>query len=299
MFSLLFQNILKEPFELEPRLVLADFLLENGNPLGDFINVQCGITFRLPRTRILELRLRSKHLLETHGKQWSKPISGLTSKYLFRNGFIEKMDLSSNQFIEHATPIYKRHPACIVRLHSLTDSDLEKLSTFPETGHIRKLYLQSAHGTTLTNCNSFLQSPLLSRLHLLSLSGISITNDLLEHLVDRPWPSLTSLDLSCAEADDSSLATLSQADCLSSLQTLYIKAWENSTERGWLTLIQSPYLKNLRKLCMANNEVTDDFAQALALPSTLPNLQRIEISQEFLTPKLEEVLRNRRLWKGH
>jgi uncharacterized protein (TIGR02996 family) len=90
------QAILAEPDNDEPRLVFADWLEERGDPLADFIRVQCalaGMSHDDPRRP--ELLTQTRDLVTAHWSKWAKRFSkwarrfgGLSPEIRFFRRFI-------------------------------------------------------------------------------------------------------------------------------------------------------------------------------------------------------------------
>lgn len=87
--------VLAEPMDDRPRLVYADWLIEQHEPRGEFIHVQCELAKlgREESARERELRAREREILAEHYPSWTAvleradpPITGE-----FRRGFLEKL----------------------------------------------------------------------------------------------------------------------------------------------------------------------------------------------------------------
>src|SRR4051812_20469044 len=72
-----------------PRLVLADWLQDHGDPRGEFVHVQ------VSRARLREddpqaqtLRGRERTLLRKHALDWLGPLADFGSAWAFERGFI-------------------------------------------------------------------------------------------------------------------------------------------------------------------------------------------------------------------
>ena len=75
----LLADVYENPRDDAPRLVLADLLIERGDPRGEFIAMQCGGP-RDPK--------KEKALVKAHGKKWLGPLASvLTVDVEFRRGF--------------------------------------------------------------------------------------------------------------------------------------------------------------------------------------------------------------------
>jgi uncharacterized protein (TIGR02996 family) len=114
------QVILEAPEDDVPRLVYADWLEENDQPArADFIRAGCQLA-RLAENdrRRAPLEDREQALLDEHGTTWraelpvSLPVKGVT----FRRGFVERVDLTAEQFLAHADDLFRSAPVRTLRL---------------------------------------------------------------------------------------------------------------------------------------------------------------------------------------
>lgn len=110
-------EIIANPDEDAPRLVYADWLQENGDPLAEFIRVQCAIVNGDNR---IGLRDKEYELLESHASDWlsihkgvnASPyengkrdrttveyrVSGFGVLTAFQRGFLHRVGLTAEQF---------------------------------------------------------------------------------------------------------------------------------------------------------------------------------------------------------
>jgi uncharacterized protein (TIGR02996 family) len=96
------------------RLAFADWLEERGDPLGEFIRLQCAlepVRDRYHDERVEELRRREEQLLKEHRAEWLGPLDDLTGDYPhvpghgtfhFRRGFVEAIHLPVPAFLDRA-----------------------------------------------------------------------------------------------------------------------------------------------------------------------------------------------------
>jgi uncharacterized protein (TIGR02996 family) len=98
------QAILEAPEDDAPRLVFADWLEDNGDPLrADFIRTQCRLAATDeddPQRR--ELQRREYELLADHWGEWAAPFVGRVSRWQFRRGFVEQIKCDAGQFLKQA-----------------------------------------------------------------------------------------------------------------------------------------------------------------------------------------------------
>lgn len=84
----LLADVYANPDDDAPRLVYADWLLERGDPRGEFITLQ----FRADKDAAA--LAREKALLEEHGRTWLGPLAPVVAlgTFEFRRGFLSKAD---------------------------------------------------------------------------------------------------------------------------------------------------------------------------------------------------------------
>ncbi len=105
------RTIAENPDDDGPRLVYADWLEERGDPLGEFIRVQCELA-RAERGgelhRVQNLHKREDELLTAHRAEWLGPLAGFTNDEslapYFHRGFVERINVDADVFVgEHET----------------------------------------------------------------------------------------------------------------------------------------------------------------------------------------------------
>lgn len=85
-FDTLYQEVLARPEDDGARRVLGDFLSEEGDPLGEFIRVQCDLAAKGPRAN-RALRVTEAQLLLEHGAQWHQRFAPWATEVIFARGF--------------------------------------------------------------------------------------------------------------------------------------------------------------------------------------------------------------------
>ena len=81
--AVLWQEVLRQRDNIAPRLVLADYLMERGDPRGELIVMQC--------TGGEDPTARAKKLVHAHWEAWLGPVAAVLSPLTseFRNGMLE------------------------------------------------------------------------------------------------------------------------------------------------------------------------------------------------------------------
>jgi len=84
----LFEAVYRSPGDDEPRLILADWLTEHGDPLGEFIALQCS------GASTAERDLRADELLHQHRFRWSQALGEVPPDAVrFERGFPSRVNL--------------------------------------------------------------------------------------------------------------------------------------------------------------------------------------------------------------
>lgn len=224
------RTILERPNDDSPRLRYANWLDGCGNPLGEFIRLQC-LHAKNP-DRICERR--EQELLARHQGDWSAELAGCVRWCSFRRGFIEEVALTDRQMVKHGRDVFARAPIRDVhlaseghRLHALPalaggestffldlssqrlgDDGVERLADAPMLAHV--------HGLNLSNvalCDdglaSLFASPHLTRLRELYVNDNPIHDDAIRRCAMSPaLERLDWLDIRFTRITDESLCVL-------------------------------------------------------------------------------------------
>jgi uncharacterized protein (TIGR02996 family) len=92
----LFTSVYEAPHDDGPRVVLADALIERGDPRGELINVQLRLVHE-PNERAL--KVREKELLDAHGKGWLGELAPvLAAGFRFERGFLAACVVDNEHF---------------------------------------------------------------------------------------------------------------------------------------------------------------------------------------------------------
>jgi uncharacterized protein (TIGR02996 family) len=92
----LFAAVYDAPHDDGPRVVLADALLEQGDPRGELISIQLRLAHE-PADRAL--RTHEKELLDAHGKGWLGPLAPvLAAGFRFERGFLAACVVDNEHF---------------------------------------------------------------------------------------------------------------------------------------------------------------------------------------------------------
>ena len=249
-------EILANPKAMEPRLVFADWLSENGDPRGEFIQVQCQLAdLDLRDSRRIDLEYRLRHLWALHGAQWKSTVAGRNGieDCDFQRGMGESVTMQADHFLEHHESLLRKFPLQGVHLLDPMRS-LKRVAACPSLSRLSSLELQG--GDILPGeLKHFLQSPTLQKLtHLgISIQGLG-RNSIMLIARSETLPNLRSLSLSPTDADHRNLPSLATSDV------------------G----------RNLRRLSLRYSSIRDEELRSLAYQDVFPNLESLDLSENVV-----------------
>ena len=178
------QNILASPDDDLPRLQYADWLEGCGDPLGEFIRLQCRHTQDPVREPHLFYERREQALLARFKAEWSQALAGRVEWCSFRRGFVEEISLTDRQLIKHAKDLFRLAPVLDIHLRS----DGKRLSALPELPDVNHtLFLDLSSQRLGDGCiEDLADAPLLAHAHGLNLGSTALGDEGLESLFDSP-----------------------------------------------------------------------------------------------------------------
>src|SRR5579862_3434909 len=104
------------PDDDSTRLIYADWLEERGDLRGRFIRLQIELA-QLPSqdSRRAELKDQIKDLLAEHEESWVGPVRQWCSRWHFRRGLLEHVEITAQSFLTHAEELFRWSP-CVQRV---------------------------------------------------------------------------------------------------------------------------------------------------------------------------------------
>jgi uncharacterized protein (TIGR02996 family) len=284
------EAIRRRPGSRADRLVYADWLMEQGDPRGEFIHCQIQAR-RAPRgsPRRLHWEARSHELLLAHEADWLGPMLGVIGNWDWNGGLLSWVTVAADVFLAHAESWLPALPLLGVHLrkardhiaelarcqqlahlsglylgdNKLTDDDLDVLLRSPYLKQIRSLYLQSNH-ISAQGIGILAQSPNLPQLRELCLGHNRLRDEAVALLASsRYLDKLRSLNLTMTGLSEQGVRTLAESALLSRLRILWCSL--NNLPPGCLaTLARAPAFAGLRVLCHELNTLDDADVTALA-----------------------------------
>jgi uncharacterized protein (TIGR02996 family) len=185
----LLARIVENPADDAPRLVYADLLAEEGDPRGEFIQVQCA-----------GLEARASELLEEHGAKWLGPEVTSTLQVRFERGFVHEARVLDLRALAACTPFFESEPVVSLVVDVRGVFEGATLSAFDWTQRLHALALERAGWSRFTPAGSeqigrLLEGRRWKWLERLRFRGMSVGDGGLQRIVEQALPSLSSLEI--------------------------------------------------------------------------------------------------------
>lgn len=180
-------DIVHDPLSDRPRLDYAAWLDEEGDPRGEFIEVQCRLAAAEADSQdpLWEWERREQELLAENEDAWVGDVRGLVDWWTFRRGFIEEVALPAVRFLQHAEQLFSHAPILEVHL-SRAREHLDALSHCHWLLRLRHLDL-SNNFVRDQGAKLLAQSPFLAEMHGLNLSSAALGDAAVEALAASPY----------------------------------------------------------------------------------------------------------------
>jgi uncharacterized protein (TIGR02996 family) len=167
------EAIIDAPEDAALRRVFADWLMERGDPQGEFIHLQCALE-TLPKDddTYWPSLARAELLRRSHGKRWAGDLRRLVKRWSFRRGLVESITLRAADFLTHADELFRLAP---IREARLLESEplLAELAHSPHLARIRSLDLRH-QSIDVRAFQTLMHARHLTRLERLNLRGTAL-----------------------------------------------------------------------------------------------------------------------------
>ena len=177
-------TILATPQDDSPRLRYAKWLEGCGNPLGEFIHLQCLLARNRVSMSLIDYERREQQLLAAYRPAWAQILDERVDWCSFRRGFVEEIALSDRQLIRYGRDLFRQLPVQDIHLKS-DGQRLDRLPNLPDLRHTMFLDL-SSQGFGDDGIERLAESPFLAHVHGLNLSSCFVGDPGLEALGDSP-----------------------------------------------------------------------------------------------------------------
>ena len=297
----LLSRVLEAPDDEAPRGVYADWLLEQGDPLGEFITLQCADRAQdAPRITALQAADEAR---------WTAQLKPLISTATFRRGFVEAVTMKARTFIDQAAKLFTLAPIREVTLGHLSASLMNELAAAEELSRLNGLCLgYHRSGGTVIGPDGF--AALMRSGHLGQLISLGAYCQLigpagLAALGKSAPHGLASLRLFGNRLGASGLAPISRLNALrvldlsnnglgdegaravarlSGLSALML-CHNNIGPSGAKALAQAKHLATLEQLELTDNPIKDAGLTALVGSPYLSRLRKLGLGTTQLTPR--------------
>jgi uncharacterized protein (TIGR02996 family) len=301
----LFRAVLAAPEDDAPRLIYADWLDEHGQPeRAEFVRLQCAMDRIPPKTgRWRPLHDRAMRLEHDWRYTWAAPILDKTWTAEFRRGFVDRVRLTVDQFLQFANQLLALEPVTVWEFAPsdflVRGPDFSRVADDPAFGRVRGLACGQYSPEELVTAVA--ESQYLSGLRSLSvsyrypsakalaalfaatpnLSELSAEDAPLTNLRDV-WrrgasPRLRRLELVRCRLTDQGVKQLAASPALERLEALRLDANDLSA-RAAEAIASSDYLHGLRELSFAGTTLADYGVVALAQSPVLRNLRVLNLT---------------------
>jgi uncharacterized protein (TIGR02996 family) len=210
----LLDGVLAQPEEDGPRLVLADWLAERGDPRGEFIALQCASAgYRLDKAgheRMLALQ-------DQFWRPWSAPARWVARRWYFVCGFIHSVTCLRPPGRAEWEGLHRLEPVQDVQLRLAGPADCSELSWLPQPT-TRTLALDGPVGDV--GVVALAGSPHLAALRQLSATSADLTDAAAVALAGAPLRRLEQLDLRFNRIGDEGIEALLASPHLGELRRL-------------------------------------------------------------------------------
>ena len=293
------EAIIEHPDDTGLRLEYANWLEQRGEPLGEFIRIQCELSQLSPdSSKVAELRKREGELLDEHERVWCDPLQRMTASWQWNCGFVNRIEMCVKQFknfqtISHLFPI--QHLSLLgpfvhgkPRVSSIAECTfLARLKSFElhkgyyavgakeinelvQSPHLRNLSSLCLHENTFgtANVRSLAASPQLGRLNHLSISCYGFNREdyvgcegLGLILDSQHLAGVTNLSLRNCLLDNSCCDLLARSSRRKSF--VHIDLSHNSIgDTGLAVLMESGFLKGIDSIDLRYNRISKKAARA-------------------------------------
>jgi uncharacterized protein (TIGR02996 family) len=292
----LLEAVRDAPDELGPRLILADWLHEQGDARGELIAAQCRLAQRGldPATRG-HLKKRVGELFKQHLDAWLAPARAVGARqpvriarsgrvdrpegWHFRQGFLYALTCPIEPLLSDWQALFDAEPIVRLALEDVTAESAEGLAQSGILARITQLTIRGSIGDA--GAGALAESPDIGRIERLNLKSVGMTDGGLAHLLEAKDFRPKSLALTDNEITDQGATELARSPVAERLECLYLSRTKVADD-GVAALAQSPHLGRLERLTLsALEELTEQGARALAESAYLTSLRCVEVDQCF------------------
>lgn len=245
--------VIGDPDSDTARAVFADELSSHGDPRGELILLELALAGPLSIRKREHLKARRDELKAEHGATWW-PHKGAHRTH---RGFVEAITATQAQL---KPELFAAEPIVEVTVTGVDDAAAaKKLAKQPWLAQVRRLIVRGSIGD-----DGF--AALVASKHTQQLTGLNVTGNGLGAAalagLGGHLPRCRTLVLTRNPIGDAGVAALTAWKSLNDLEVLYLSGCR-LTSLGVATLAAAP-VPSLVKLCLSDNQLTDDFGPMFA-----------------------------------
>jgi uncharacterized protein (TIGR02996 family) len=264
--------IAASPEEDAPRLVLADYYLEQGNPKGEFISLQLRA-----EAGDMVAGARAEDLLERHQRLWAAQLLGPRAddcSTVWKRGFLAELSCAPHVFTQLGGTLERLKPPLTgLSMAGIHDPALKAVGSSPILKHLKQLSLSSPERAPTSGGVKALLAKGLPALQELKLGGFS-GSALFARLAEGRLPNLQSLSLHACLLQAAGARALVQAPWFKGLESLLINDGELGEEL--------PVLVEHLRVKALDLSGTTAAVQQLALLGQVTSLEELTLSATWL-----------------
>lgn len=286
--STLLDAISNSPDDDGPRLVYADWLLERGDPRGEFIHLQCELAGR-DDGALLE---REAQLLSANEARWLGPLAGRAG-CRFRRGFLDELTVLDLDAVEEARELLSRELVRRLVFSARRRVDPNRVLAWPWLARLERLSFKAARDVAaplgLDGLRTLLEAPRWRQLREIGFVGQALGDEGARLLAaTSELQALERFSLSHDELSAGGLAALVEAPWLRRLVELSLVRLGLDGDCGE-RLAAVPF-RRLEQLALSSNRLGDRGARALAVGQGLRQLRVLWLTSNRISPAGAEAL---------
>lgn len=277
-----------------PRQVYADWLMEQGDPRGEFIAVQCELTRPgLEQARRLELEARQVSLLSQHGATWLGPLAADAITASFARGFLDAVTVLDVDSLEAAQATLVNEPVRSLVFATRRRVEVARVLSWPWLSTVRSLDFRASRGALLPLGREGL-STLVSTRKLRGLTSLAFTGQVLgdegaaQLARSDAFPALTEFSLTTDTLTSTGVEALTKARWFAGLWRLSLS--DNELGPDGAELLALVRFKRLMRLSLSSNRIGNDGAIALARSPHLGTLESLWLASNRINQTGAEAL---------
>lgn len=251
------EDIREHPEDDAPRLILADWLDDNGDEIdrarGEFIRLQCYLARPEPTPPLLSRRLRQ--LLADYAEDWLGPLLPLVDGWRFERGMVHVAMQGIHGFAPELHELLHTETFAWVEgltLRQMSGGLVAVAERLPLLDHIQVLTIEESRPSD-TALGRLVCHHGLAGLRKLNLAGCHVTAWVVEALASEGHlPNLETLDLTRNYGGSQGLQALARSSVLPRLRRLHL-GFNNVSDEALATLAESPLIERLEALDLRGN----------------------------------------------